>query len=305
MNLSCLTTVDEYCDTYVWKTIAVVTPITLSIGMAFRRREEALLYIARLKSFTFQIYLAHAIWDWDGGKGKAGLCHYNNEVTPWVEHSDLVYEQLIGLGHELSRFLSLPTCSRSYHRVLKSGQRDAAEIMEVQKSLFDSLYTRRMTRLTKLTEEMKALGLSANEASRIRQYERNIGEAIESLRMIKMYRTPQALRSFGRLFTVLLPPLYAASFAQIAFDLQSLTMGIIFAIITPLCLTALFESMTNLEDPFVGWATLDGIDCVEELEVMYKQQLENTRNEAFPKAEAFEIRKSVDISQGQDDNDWC
>jgi hypothetical protein len=43
-----------------------------------------------------------------------------------------------------------------------------------------------------------------------------MGEAIENLRMIKNYRTPQTLRSFARLFTTLLPPFFAPTYAQIA-----------------------------------------------------------------------------------------
>ena len=174
--------------------------------------------------------------------------------------------------------------------MLKSGREEAAEIVHLQYRLFDSLYTKRITELTQLTEHLKSLGLSATEASRIRQFERYIGESVEGLRMIKMYRTPQALRAFGRLFTVILPPLYAASFSQLAFDLQSLPMGIVFALITPLCLTALFESMTNLEDPFVGYLTLDGIDCYEELMVLHWHQLKNARSQIYPHAKDFEFR---------------
>lgn len=102
-------------------------------------------------------------------------------------------------------------------------------------------------------------GLQSGEISRIRQYERFIGESMEHLRMVKMYRSPQALRSFARIFTLLLPPFYAPTFAQLAYDLDSLTMGILFAIVTSVGLTALFESIQVLEDPFVAFLTLDGI----------------------------------------------
>ena len=37
---------------------AVVTPMSVSIGIAFRRREEALVDISRIRSFAYQIYLA-------------------------------------------------------------------------------------------------------------------------------------------------------------------------------------------------------------------------------------------------------
>ena len=45
----------------------------------------------------------------------------------------------------------------------------------------------------------------ADAVSYYRQYERWMGDAIENLRMVKTYRTPQTLRSFARLFTTLLP----------------------------------------------------------------------------------------------------
>lgn len=295
---------------------AVVTPITVSIRLAFQRRERALYQISQLRSFSFQLYLAHAIWDWDGGNGRENLSCNSNRIddgsgtkvsaenlarsiskgivtdsVDWVEHSDKVLEHLVVIGDELSRFLTLPTSSRSSYRMLKSGRQEAGEIVELQYKLFDSFYTKRVTKLSMLTEQLKSMGLSATEGSRLRQYERYIGEAIEGLRMHKMYRTPQALRSFGRIFTVLLPPLYAPSFSQLAFDLHSLTMGILFAVITPLCLTALFESVQAIEDPFVGWITLDGIDVAEELEVLHWHQLINARKEIYPQAPDFVVRK--------------
>jgi hypothetical protein len=285
---------------FFFHNVAVVTPITLSIGMAFRRRERALNSIARLRSSSFQLYLAHSLWtNWDVAKGRIVEKNISKDSFNWLEHCDLVLENLVGIGDELSRFLSLPTSSRSYHRMMKSGRKEAAEVVELQYKLFDSFYTKRITKLSMMTEQLKALGLSATEASRVRMFERDMGNAIEVLRMIKMYRTPQALRSFGRLFTVLLPPLYAASFSQLAFDLNSLTMGIIFSCITPLCLTALFESMSNLEDPFVGWITLDGIDCIEELEVLHWHQLISARSEIFPHAQPFSLGKITSDVSGE------
>ena len=159
--------------------------------------------------------------------------------------------------------------------------------MVVAHRLFDSLLTTRMAKLTSLTEDLKRAGLPANEASRIRQFERFVGEAIEELRMIKLYRTPQALRSFARLFTVFLPPFYAPTFVQLAHDTDQLAIGIIFAIIASLALTALFESIQVLEDPFVAHLTLDGIDVHEELTILHYYQLKNARSIFYPEAEPF------------------
>ena len=65
------------------------------------------------------------------------------------------------------------------------------------------------------TENLKRIGFSVTEANRIRMWERTMAEAIETLKMLKLYRTPQALRSFAGLFTILLPPLYSPAFAQV------------------------------------------------------------------------------------------
>ena len=269
---------------------AVVTPLSLAIGIAFRRRERALIDIARFRSFSYQIYLAHSLWDW--GKPPNGRAATNCD---WLKHTDAVLEQLIGIGDELTRFLTLPTYTRTRHRMMRIGRREAAKTVEVAYRLFDSLYTQRIMKLTMLVEAFKYEGLNHSEASRIRQYERFLGECIENLRVIKTYRTPQALRAFGRIFTVLLPPFYAPSFAQLAFDLDSLAMGIFMSIITPLCLTALFESIQVLEDPFTGYITLDGIDVREEFQVLHWQQLVNARKIMFPYAPAFSAASPLPV----------
>eukprot|EP00957_Ditylum_brightwellii_P198491 15127809-Ditylum_brightwellii.AAC.1 len=52
----------------------------------------------------------------------------------------------------------------------------------------------------------------------------------------------------------------------VARDVESLAFGLIFALLTSVALTALFESIRVLEDPFVANTTLDGIDINEELD---------------------------------------
>ena len=200
--------------------------------MAFQRREMALFRISQVRSFSYQLYLAHTTWDWKNGRGRE-----QDKSVDWLAHADGVLNQLVGIGDELCRFLTLPTASRGRHRALRSGRDEAARIMEVAYGLFDSSSTRRIAKLTVLAERLKSAGLSATETSRIRQYERYLGEAMENLRIFKMYRTPQALRSFARLFTNILPPLFAPSFAFAALEIGSLTVGILLCIITTLALT--------------------------------------------------------------------
>ncbi|KAL7554960.1 hypothetical protein ACHAWF_018539 [Thalassiosira exigua] len=218
---------------------AVITPLSLSVGIAFRRRERALVEISKFRSFAYQLFLSHCIWDWGlppDGRAAADI--------DWVEHADDVLNELVKIGDELCRFLTLPTTSMS-----------------------------RFVKLSLLSEKIKLAGLGASEASRMRQYERFMGEAIENLRMVKTYRTPQTLRSFARLFTTLLPPFFAPTYAQLALNVDSLAIGIVFAVVTAFCLNALLEGVEILEDPFVAFITLDGIDVREEFQVLHWQQL--------------------------------
>jgi hypothetical protein len=272
---------------FVLLAFTLTAPISSSLGLAFQRRERALIAIADFRSWSYHLYLAHSLWDWTDEKGGRFHAEIDGVLVDWVEHCDAVMAQLIGIGDELSRFLSLPTTSRSRHRMTKQGRKEAARTIEVAYHLLESMSTQRMTRLVMYSERLKKIGLPATEVSRLRQYERFLSNVIEQLRTIKMYRTPQAFRSFARIFTLVLPPFYAPTFAQVAKDVNSLGLGVAFGIITALGLTALFESLQVLEDPFTAFLTLDGIDVHEELEVLHFAQLVNTRSLIFADAPPY------------------
>ena len=233
---------------WVLLSFIIVTPMSATISMAFRRRERALAQIARIRATFLELYAAHSVWDWkkkgDKNSGKAA------STVNWLEHADDVLAEFLGIGEEMALFLSLPNVTRARHRVMRSGRKEAAEVMEFGVDIYDSILER-MGRVSLLCEILKEEGLPPNEATRIRQWERMVVEDLTGLRMIKWYRTPQALRSFARLFTVFLPAFYSPYYAQLAHDLNSLGAGIIFAILTSLALTALFESICQMEDPFV------------------------------------------------------
>lgn len=288
---------------------AVVMPLSVSIGLAFRRREFALVALANFRSFSFQVYMAHSVWNWGANDGRS----LTDDKVDWLDHSDRVLHELVAIGKELHRFLTLPTTSRIRHRLTSSGRKEAAQMMEVSYALFESMSTRRFVELSFLAEVLKGAGLSTSEVSRIRQYERFIGDNIENLRVIKMYRTPQALLAFARLFTLFLPPFYAPTFAQLGLDMGSLGVGICFALFAIIGLSALYESIQVLEDPFVAYVMLDGIgtffctmifcfyhlshahctypyfpDVEQELSVLHSFQLEKARSLIFPDVDPYD-----------------
>jgi hypothetical protein len=97
---------------------------------------------------------------------------------------------------------------------------------------------------------------------------------------------------------LVLPPFYAPVYAQVAKDVDSLALGIVFGIVTALGLTALFETLEVLEDPFTAFLALDGIDVREEFEVLHFAQLVNTRKLAFPNAPAYPLGRLTALRQG-------
>jgi hypothetical protein len=276
---------------FVLLAFALTAPIAAALTMAFSRRESALISIADFRSWSYHFYMAHCLWDWEDDKGgRAGA------NVDWLEHCDAVLAQLIGIGDELSRFLTLPTTSRSRHRLTRQGRREAARTIEVAYYLLESMATQRMTRLVMYSERLKKYGLPSGEASRLSQFARFISGTIEQLRMVKMYRTPQAFRSFARIFTLVLPPFYAPNYAQVGRDVNSLGVGIAFGIITALGLTALFESQQILEDPFTAYLALDGIDVRGELEVLHFAQLIRTRALVFPEAPEYPLGRRTALT---------
>lgn len=263
---------------WVLLSFIIVTPMSATIAMAFRRRERALAHIARIRATFVELFAAHSVWDWrkKGNKNSGKAASSIN----WLEHADAALTEFLGIGDEMGLFLSLPNVTRARHRVTRSGRKEAGEVKDLAVDMYDSILVR-MGRISLLCETLKEEGLPPNEATRIRQWERMVLEDLEGLRMIKWYRTPQALRSFARLFTVFLPAFYSPYYAQLAHDLNSLAAGIAFAVLTSLALTALFESICQMEDPFVANITLDGIDVHYELHVVNRRELFCMRDKVF------------------------
>eukprot|EP00568_Trieres_chinensis_P006021 CAMPEP_0183301102 /NCGR_PEP_ID=MMETSP0160_2-20130417/7306_1 /TAXON_ID=2839 ORGANISM="Odontella Sinensis, Strain Grunow 1884" /NCGR_SAMPLE_ID=MMETSP0160_2 /ASSEMBLY_ACC=CAM_ASM_000250 /LENGTH=386 /DNA_ID=CAMNT_0025463635 /DNA_START=164 /DNA_END=1324 /DNA_ORIENTATION=+ len=261
---------------------AVLMPLGVSVRITFSRREKALASISSLQTHAHSIYVCHAVWDWGKAPGSR-----SKDQNRWLNHSDECLRTLIAIGDELTRFLTLPNSSYSRHRETWPGRREAAVTVTASYRLFGDVIERKITKLALLCESLKLAGFSPSEASRVRQYEKLLTSACLDLRMLKMYRSPKALNALLNLTTTLLPPFYAPAFAQIAHDTGSLAIALAFATITALALSALYESVQVLEDPFVAFLTLDGIDVYEELAVLYYHQLVETRRYIFPDAPEF------------------
>jgi hypothetical protein len=116
------------------------------------------------------------------------------------------------------------------------------------------------------TEFMRKYGFPSGEASRLHQYHQYLQQRFEQLRILKYYRTPQATRSFGRAYLIILPWIVGPYFAWVYSETNrdypyTLTLGAF----TFLILLGLMNTIRGLEDPFVddlpGWTP--GIDSVK------------------------------------------
>mmetsp|Transcript_25544 Transcript_25544/g.55280 ORF Transcript_25544/g.55280 Transcript_25544/m.55280 type:complete len:403 (-) Transcript_25544:37-1245(-) len=270
-------------------TFAVVTPLSASIGMAFNRRELALKYFKTFQSTLVQLYLAHATWDWPKRREPESGRMSSSSAVDWEKYADSILDDMLSLIDELRMYLLLPTSTRARHRVLPNGMKEAREIEEVSSRIHTSMIAR-MGKFSKQCEFLKLQGLPGNEASRIRQWEQFIIDAIEGLRLVKSYRTPQALRSYSRILSVIVPPFFCPYYADLARSTGSLGLGIFYAILTALALTGLFECITQLEDPFFGHASLDGVNVEKELGPSVRDNLLALRRQNFPDAPPFQAQ---------------
>ena len=95
---------------WVLLSFVVITPMSATIAMAFRRRERALILVSRMRATFVELYAAHSVWDWkkSGNKNSGRAASSVN----WLEHADAALSELLGIGDEIAVFLSLPNVTR-------------------------------------------------------------------------------------------------------------------------------------------------------------------------------------------------
>ncbi|EQC38488.1 hypothetical protein SDRG_04196 [Saprolegnia diclina VS20] len=236
---------------WILVTFAVVSPMIMQIRQAFTRRENALDAIAEMKAIASNILLANTVWNW-GNNGRDALP---------TEHNARAKLLLRGLLTDLYTFLVMPTFTRGRHRFTQSG---AAEALHYNAQV-DTLYQRMMVAFRQLhfqVETMKSLGLPPNEASRLNQYHWFLQARFERLCNIKLYRTPQATRSFTRLIILLLPCFYGPYYVYIIASGDghtSFAFALLLSAMTSVTMIGIFNVEKALEDPF----TEEGLDGVQ------------------------------------------
>lgn len=193
--------------------IAVIFPIVFSINAAYMRREEALRYLASMRSNAVGLYFAHRDW----GRSDSAHSHVHRART---QVSDTFV---------------------ATRRFLQSGsERSATQLDEVYESFSD---------LSRSLESLREDGLSGSDVSRANQYLRMMMMDFELLRNIVNYRTPVPLRAYSHVFLNSFPILFGPYFASLSIDFYPL-MGYAVAALYSLVLVSLDNIQEELEDPF-------------------------------------------------------
>lgn len=237
---------------------AVVFPLTFLISSTFARREQALAFLADFKSSLLSTALFTLAVDWPAQdstyNGRLSLPkHFNAQVVKdCCELVKLVYE-----------YLSMPQVAHGRNHVFWNKQKATKRIHALQNGIVqdinDYLYDFNMH-----TEEMKRHGFPSGEASRLHQYHSYMQQRFEHLRQFKYYRTPQATRSFGRVYILVLPWFTGPYWAWMA-EGTFYWFAIISSAFTFLVLLGLLNAQQGLEDPFVAdyQSLMPGIDTIK------------------------------------------
>ncbi|KAF1334844.1 hypothetical protein FI667_g1582, partial [Globisporangium splendens] len=240
---------------------AIVAPMIMQIKQAFTRREMALDVIAESKSLFANILLASALWNWGDNR---------RHKLPG-DHAKKTKKLLVTVLRDICSLLLLPTLTRGRHRLTVRGRQLASrynhtveqlqlQIMQSFRSLHDQV------------EVMKNAGLPANEASRINQYHWLLQARLEKLQNIKFYRTPQATRSFTRLFILVLPIFYGPYYVYLIrgdeYQSTNFAFCLVLSAMTSLTMIGIFNVEIAMEDPFAGGG-MDGIRVREIFQLVY------------------------------------
>eukprot|EP01064_Diplonema_japonicum_P013925 TRINITY_DN21462_c0_g1_i2.p1 TRINITY_DN21462_c0_g1~~TRINITY_DN21462_c0_g1_i2.p1 ORF type:complete len:418 (+),score=46.92 TRINITY_DN21462_c0_g1_i2:572-1825(+) len=240
----------------------VIFPLTMSITQAFVRRDDALKSLASIRGLLCNIISAHLRWNWVGSDKM-----YNGRMVPTtVQALDSTEEHRIQQTHSIEAqnlilelceairgYLLVPRKGRARHVYTSCGQEEGKWV-EWAEEVGAEKVSKLIGRLHGATETLKSKGLPPNEASRINQYLYFLTREWETIRTLKEYRTPQAMRSFSRVTIQTLPMFYGPYFLHLSKG-DSMTEGnvgfaCVFSGLITVFMCSLLLVQTSLENPF-------------------------------------------------------
>lgn len=192
--------------------VAIVFPVVFSIGSAYTRRETALQRFSDFKGHAIAIY--YATRDWPTEK--------ENDLP--VRISQSIRDIMIQM------------------KVMLKGSTIAW--VDKEKTMYE-----KFSNLSKLTMELRKLGVQSGEISRVSQYVSKIIIAFDNMKIVHQYRTPVTLRMYSKVFIYIFPIIYGPYFAS-SFKDYSASLEYVMPILYSFILVSLDNIQDHLENPF-------------------------------------------------------
>lgn len=193
--------------------IAIVFPVVFSIGSAYNRREGALQRFSEFKGHAIAIY--YATRDWTTDK--------NHNLPQQVR--DIVKDMLAIM-----------------RRMFASANR--GDIQANERKIYEYF-----SRLSGITNDMRAHGVQTSETSRVNQYISKMIIAFDNLQVVHTYRTPVTLRAYSKVFIYIFPVIYGPYFASTFADFSA-NLEYVMPILYSFILVSLDNIQDHLEHPF-------------------------------------------------------
>lgn len=105
------------------------------------------------------------------------------------------------------------------------------------------------TELSLFIKEFRTRDLASGEVSRSNQFLSKMIDAFESMKHIYQYRTPRTLRTYSKIFVILVPIVYGPYFAHLS-DGLALWISFIMPVLFSIVLVSLDNIQEQLENPF-------------------------------------------------------
>jgi len=249
-------------------TMLIAFPLQNAIREAYRRREVALQALVEFRATMLNVYLANSVWDWPGAEtyngrfeddrpkdqGGVGLKKKPCNIPLSADHADRVEKVLLRICDATQEFLLIPRAGHARNELV-CGRTELVEI-EHAVAIGRETILRLLARLHRATEDLKAAGMPANEASRINQYNMFLVKDFEKLYAAKTYNTPIGMRAVLRVVIQILPFFYGPYWLHVAKgdngkkSLYSIVFAMCFSSLISLLLIAMSNLEEHIENPF-------------------------------------------------------
>lgn len=232
--------------------MTIIFPISQGIGMAFKRREAALMLLGDLLGNLQSVYGALHYWKIKDPAGKwiALIDAYSDEEGNALKYRN-AYNSFF---KNLENFFHSPRTGRARFHLEPCGGKVEENVVKERQRKHDLKVQVFFNQTQSFVQNLKRKGLPGGEAHRLDSYLSKAVIAWKKLVNIKEYRTPQAFRSFARVYVLCVGALYGPYFLMLVHgssdEEDNIGLALAFACVFQLAMSGLLSVMLGLEDPF-------------------------------------------------------